>query len=225
MKTIVMSLGGSLVVPEEIDVRFLKEFRKFVLSQTDRGTRMVVVVGGGKVCRKYQQAASEVSRLDKEDIDWLGIHSTRLNAHLLRTIFRDHAHPRIIKNPTERIEFSEDILIAAGWKPGWSTDYVAVMLAKNLGSGQIINLSDIEYVYDKDPKDHGDARRFEKISWKEFRKIVGNKWDPGLSMPFDPVASRKAQSLGMQVLIANGRDLKNIEGFLKGRPFRGTLIS
>ena len=223
-ETIIMSLGGSLVVPDEIDIPFLRKFRAFILDQTKNGRRFVIIVGGGKICRKYQHAASEVSKLEKEDIDWLGIHSTRLNAHLLRTIFRGHAHPRIVKDPTERIEFSVDILIGAGWKPGWSTDYDAVLLAKQFGSKTVINLSNIEYVYDKDPKHHSDARRFETISWDDFRRIVGDEWDPGLNTPFDPVASKEAQSLGLSVLIASGRDLKNIDSFLEGKPFRGTLI-
>ncbi len=221
---VVISLGGSLVVPDEIDVPFLRKFRKFILNQTRKGRRFIIIVGGGKICRKYQKAAANVANLDPEDLDWLGIHSTRLNAHLLRTILRSHTHPAIIKNPAKKPDFKEDILIAAGWKPGFSTDYDAVLLAKQFGSKTVINLSNIDYVYDKDPQKYKKAKRFAALSWTEFRKIVGDKWDPGLNVPFDPAASREAQHLGMKVLITNGKDLRNIEQFLDGHPFRGTLI-
>jgi uridylate kinase len=223
-QTIVLSLGGSLVVPDGIDVPFLKGFRTFVLGQLRKGRRLVIIVGGGMVCRRYQAAASAVSKLTRDDVDWLGIHSTRLNAHLIRTVLRDVAHPQIVKDPTQRTAFRKGVLVAAGWKPGFSTDYDAVMLAKRFRSGVVINLSNVDYAYDKDPKYHKDAKPLERLSWPDFRRLVGNRWDPGLNAPFDPVASREAQRLGLSVLIA-GRDLENVKAFLDGKPFRGTLIS
>ena len=221
---VVISLGGSLVVPEEIDVPFLKRFHSLILRHVRKGSRFIIIVGGGRTCRKYQAAARKVTRLASEDVDWIGIHSTRLNAHLLRTVFREVAHPVIIKDPTERIRTEKKVIIAAGWKPGCSTDYDAVLLARNFKSRTILNLSDIDYVYDKDPDLHRNARPIRRISWKDFRKIVGNRWDPGLNKPFDPVASKEAQGLGLRVAIMNGRKLDNLEGFLAGRKFRGTIV-
>jgi uridylate kinase len=220
----VISLGGSLVVPEEIDVKFLRKFHSLILKHVKRGSRFIIIVGGGRTCRKYQAAAKQVADLAPEDLDWIGIHSTRLNAHLLRTIFRDVAHPVIVKDPTEKIQTSKPVIIAAGWKPGCSTDYNAVLLARNFKSRTILNLSDVDYVYSKDPDLDKDARPFERMSWKDFRKIVGNKWDPGLNKPFDPVASREAQRLGLRVVIMNGRGFGNLEDFLSGRKFKGTTI-
>jgi len=222
---IIVSLGGSLIVPEEVDSAFLKKFRELILKYTKQGKKFILITGGGKICRKYQKAAAEVRELDGEDLDWLGIHSTRLNAHLIRTIFRDVAHPRIVKNPTEKEEFDEAVLVAAGWKPGCSTDYDAVLLAKTYGAKKVVNLTNIEYVYDKDPKKFEDAKKIEKISWEDFRKIVGDEWDPGLNMPFDPVASKEAQKLDLEVAIMKGTDLENFESYIKGNNFKGTTIS
>ena len=59
-----------------------------------------------------------------------------MNAHFIRTIFRENAHPRINKNPHDLedfYDFKENILVAAGWRPGFSTDFDAVILAKYLG--------------------------------------------------------------------------------------------
>lgn len=224
-KTIIISLGGSIVMPGKVNIRFLKVFRELIIRQTRKGFRFIIIVGGGKVTREYQNAASKITKLTNEDIDWLGIHGTRLNAHLLRTIFREYAHKRVIKNPTEKnIKFREKVLIAAGWKPGWSTDYDAVMIAKNFNVNTIINLTNISYVYNKDPKKHKDAKPLEKISWQGYRKIVGDKWDPGLNTPFDPVASKVAQRLNIKVVIMKGTDLKNIDRFLNRKNFVGTTI-
>lgn len=223
----VLSVGGSLVVPKEgIDTKFLKDFKKLVVAQVKKGRRFVIVVGGGMTCRNYQKAAKVLGELTRDDLDWLGIHATRLNGHLLRTVFRDIAHLAMIKDPTKpKIKWTEPVLVAAGWKPGWSTDYVATRLAKRFGAKVLLNLSNIDYVYDKDPNKFSDAKKIKNISWKNFRKIVGNEWDPGMNAPFDPVASRLADQCGLKVVVVNGKKIKNLENFLSGKKFVGTVIS
>ncbi|MBI2476641.1 UMP kinase [Candidatus Uhrbacteria bacterium] len=222
----VLSLGGSVIVPNgEIDTAYLRTFNRFVRSRVKRGDHFVIVTGGGGVARQYQNAARAITRLTRDDLDWLGLHVTRLNGHLLRTMFRDLARPALCKDPS-RIHASTKypIVIAAGWKPGWSTDYIAVRIAKRLKAQMVVNLSNIHYVYDKDPRMHKHARRFERMSWNQFRAIVGTKWDPGLHVPFDPVASRLAHHAHIPVVVVNGRGFKNIERVLNGDAFRGTRI-
>ncbi len=223
-ETVIISLGGSIIVPDDVDVRFLRRFRKLILKHVKAGKRFIIISGGGMVCRRYQKAAGRIARLTSEDLDWLGIHATRFNAHLLRTIFRGYAHPRVIKNPTEKLRFREGVLIGAGWRPGCSTDQDAVLMARSFGARRLANLSNISYVYDKDPKYHRGARPLKEMSWMDFRKLVGNRWDPGANHPFDPVASREAQKLGLEVAILNGRDIRNLDSYLSGKRFRGTLI-
>ena len=221
---IVISLGGSIIVPEEIDVPFLRRFRSLIIRHVKKGRKFIIIVGGGRTCRKYQAAAKDISKATREDLDWIGIHTTRLNAHLLRTMFRDIAHPVVIRHYDEKIHSQKPVIIGAGWKPGWSTDYDAVMWAKNFKLRAVLNLSNIDYVYDKDPKYHRDAKRFERISWKDFMRLVGSKWISGLNLPFDPIASKEAQRLGLKVVIMNGRNLANLESFLDGKKFKGTII-
>ncbi len=225
---IVVSVGGSLLVPEGIDISFLQNFRELVLQKTQEGSSFYIVSGGGRLARNYQEAAAEIrggETLDREDIDWLGIHSTRLNAHLLRTIFIEEAQARIIKNPTSRFRGRESIVIGAGWKPGWSTDYCAVMAAKTLGATKLVNLSNIDYVYTADPRKDPTAQKIETIGWSDFRKLIPEEWDPGLSSPFDPVAAKEAEALGLEVAIINGANLSSFSDYLDGKPFTGTVIS
>jgi uridylate kinase len=221
---IVLSLGGSIVVPGEINIKFLKRFKGLLLRKIKNGQRFIIVVGGGKTARNYQNAADKVSKLNNEDLDWLGIHSTRLNAHLLRTIFRKYADPVINTNPTKASKFKEDILIAAGWKPGFSTDFDAVILAKKYGAKKVINMSNIDYVYDIDPRKSVLAKPLPNLSWKEYRKLVGNKWHPGSNAPFDPIASKKAENFGLKVVILNGSNLTNFNNYLNNKKFKGTVI-
>jgi len=227
----IISLGGSLIVPKEgIDFKFLKKFRALIVKEIKKGKKFVIVTGGGNTARVYQDAAGKATRLTRDDKDWLGVHSTRLNAHLIKTIFRTYAHPRINKNPRTKADLSkhfkkgEGIMVAAGWRPGWSTDYVAAILAERLNAKTIINLSNIDYAYTHDPKKYKTAKKIIKTNWKDFRKIVGNKWCPGLNAPFDPVASRHAEKLGLKVIITNGKDINNLKKIFNNKKFKGTTI-
>ena len=220
-----MSVGGSLIVPDGIDTEFLIRFKALILGKVQEGFSFVIIAGGGKTARRYQNAAAEVAPLSRQDLDWLGIHATRLNAQLLRNIFSGAAHPHIVKNPTSDIDADEPIVIAAGWQPGFSTDYGAALIAKNLGARRVVNLSNIDYVYTADPKKNPGAKKIEKMNWAEFRKIIPDRWDPGLSSPFDPVAAREAEALGLEVAIINGTKLEEFSNYLDGKPFIGTIIS
>jgi len=225
METVVISLGGSVLAPSNIDTNFLNNFRKLILKFVKNGRRFVIICGGGKTAREYMTAASKVVNLTSEDLDWLGIHATRLNAQLLRNVFRGYAHQRVIRNPNEKITTKRKVIIAAGWKPGRSTDYDAVILAKNLGAKTVINITNTDYVYDKDPSKFANARPVKYVCWKHFRKLIRvTKWSPGLNTPFDPVAAAVAQKGNLTVAIM-GKNLGNLASFLSGRHFKGTLIS
>jgi len=224
---IVVSVGGSLIVPDEIDTGFLGRFRECILQKVSEGFGFYIITGGGKLARRYQEAGRSVrgGNLSSDDADWLGIHSTRLNAHLLRTMFLEEAEGRIEKNPTRLRAVNTSILIGAGWKPGRSTDYCAVMAAKKLGAKKLVNLSNIDYVYTEDPKKNPEAKKIENIGWSEFRKMIPKEWDPGLSSPFDPVAAKEAEHLSLEVAVMNGAHLEEFENYLAGKSFKGTTIS
>lgn len=222
----VISLGGSLIAPKEgIDVKFIKAFSALIRREVKRGRRFVIICGGGTTARQYQGAAERITKLTRDDLDWLGIHATRLNAHLLRTVLRDVAHPRIITDPHEDMPSRQPVVIGAGWRPGCSTDFDAVLLAQRFAAERLINLSNIAYVYDRDPREHTDAKKFTEMGWKEFRRRFGSTWHPGLNSPFDPVASKEAERIKLEVIVAEGRDLVNLENILGGKKFKGTTIS
>ena len=218
-----MSLGGSVIVPDKIDVKFLVDFKKIIYRYIKKNFRFVIYCGGGRTARNYQEAASKIVKLNNEDLDWLGIHATRLNAHFIKTLFNSITEDIIVKNPTQKIRFTKRILIAGGWKPGWSTDYDAVLLAKNLNIDIVINMSNINYVYDRDPKKNKNAKKIRNICWKHYRKISGNKWKAGLNKPFDPIAAKEAEKSGLKVIVI-GKNLSNFENLLNNRKFEGTVI-
>ncbi|MBI4427198.1 MAG: UMP kinase [Candidatus Magasanikbacteria bacterium] len=223
----ILSVGGSIIIPKTgFDVKFLKKFRQLILSRVRKGDKFVLVIGGGATCRAYQNALTQAIKLPNRQLHWLGIYTTWFNAEFVRLLFSGkYVYESVIKNPTDKIVTNKSIIIAGGWKPGFSTDTDSVLLAKQFCAKEVLNLSNIDYVYDKDPNKFSNTKKIEKINWKDFRKnIVGYKWLPGKNSPFDPIASGLADKLGLKVMIMNGNNLAEVRKALEGRRFKGTVI-
>ncbi|MCK5197287.1 MAG: UMP kinase [Spirochaetales bacterium] len=223
----VLSVGGSIVAPDAVDKAFLVSFRKAIMDylDDDLNRKLVFVIGGGGPARSYQKAYREIVEEPNSDSqDWIGIMATRLNGELLKGIFADDCPEPVVTNPTSVKTFRGRILIAAGWKPGFSTDNDSVLLAENLGADTVINLSNITKVYSADPKLDPDAVPLDNISWDEMKKLVGDKWIPGVNVPFDPVATKRASELRLKVITAAGKDIENMKRILTGYEFEGTTI-
>lgn len=220
----ILSLGGSLVCPDKIDFNFLKKFKNFILKWVKRKKRFVIFIGGGKLAREYQAAAKKLGVFKHKDLDWIGIFATWLNAILIKSYFGKMAFERIIFDPREKIKTKKKIIFCGGWKPGRSTDYDAVLMAKNLKAKRVINLSNIDFVYEKDPKKFKTSKPLEKISFDKLMEIIGKKWVPGANLPFDPLGVRLAKKEKIKILILNGRNFKNLDNLFKNQKFKGTIV-
>lgn len=232
MNTIVFSLGGSLIAPDGIDTKFLAGLRRVILCFVAKGhrgrgagNRAIIICGGGNTARTYAKAARTVNRaLTAEQLDWLGIQATKLNAWLVRDVFGGSAEHELLFNPTVRIRTKKRIIIGSGWKPGCSSDKDAVLAAKTYGVKTVVNLSNIDYVYDRDPRKFKRAKPLPSLTWAAFQKIIGSIWRPGAHVPFDPVATRLAQKAGLKLVIMRGSNLENLKLFLADKKFLGTTV-
>ncbi|MFP4566698.1 MAG: UMP kinase [Spirochaetaceae bacterium] len=221
----VLSVGGSIISPQDVDTTLVTRLRDTLMPFIKAGRRFILVTGGGAPARAYQRAYREIAgNTDPAEQDWIGIVATRLNAQLLRGVFRDVCPDPVVTDPTAEIAFDGQVLIGAGWKPGFSTDFDAVLLAERFGANTVINLSNIEKVYTADPRTDPSATPLDEVSWKEFRELVGDDWVPGSNLPFDPVATRHAAQIGLRVIAAGGRDTENLTRILAGDSFHGTTI-
>jgi len=224
----VISLGGSIVAPDKVDTEFVKNFTALVRSfiEKDANNRFIFVVGGGGPARHYQNAYREILKdsVKDEEADWIGIMATRLNAQLIKAVMSEWCNQEVVYNPMEVAPLTGHVLVAAGWKPGFSTDYDAVLLAERFGAQTVINLSNIEKVYTADPKLDPNAKPIDKITWVDFRAMVGDEWVPGKNVPFDPIASRHAEKLRLKVICASGKNIDNLRKILNGEEYTGTTI-
>lgn len=228
--TTVISVGGSIIAPDEVDTKFIGDFVAMINEWLlgDEARKIIIVTGGGAPARHYQAAYRIIcdKTSDDNNADWIGIMATRLNAQLLKACFGAMCKMDVVTNPMDEStkDFFGRVLIAAGWKPGFSTDNDAALLAKRYGASTIINLSNIEKVYTADPKKDPHATPIDKITWDDFCNMVGDVWTPGGNYPFDPVASKLARDCKMKVICAGGRNIQNTKNILSGSSFIGTTI-
>ena len=223
-KRIVISLGGSIIFSDGVDVNFLKDFVTTIKEYVAMGFKFSIITGGGIICRQYNNSLKEIVIPSFEDLDWLGIAVTRLNAEFIRICFEDLAYEKVILDPDNIPDTDKPILVGGGWRPGNSSDLAAVHSAKSIEAKKVVNLSNIDFVYNTDPKNNPDAFIIKEINWSEFRKLLPEKWRPGLSSPFDPIAAKEAESFGLEVVIMNGRNIENLKDYLDGKDFIGTII-
>jgi len=220
----IISLGGSLIVPDSIDTVFLENFRTAVFSLLDEGNAFLIIPGGGATARRYQKAASVLGVTDRETLDWVGIKASRGNAQLLHALLGEVVYPEVVMDNALVSRISAPVIIAAGGAPGRSSDAGSVELAQAAGVDTIINLSNVAHVYSRDPRLNPDAEAYREISWKDYRSLIPQEWDPGLSTPFDPVASKMAEVSGLTVAILDGHDIPSFEQFVRTGVCKGTII-
>ena len=228
----VISLGGSLIAPGEISLEFLSDFctriRQILMDFPEdirnANTKIVIICGGGSLARKYQTAYQALAEEPKDErTDWIGIAATKLNAELIRQLLIDITPEKVVTNPSEINSFSGKVLVAAGWKPGFSHDYGAVILAERLNASEIIKLSSSNQIYNSDPIINPKAKSYKKMKWHDLQKLTGNHWTPGFHSPFDPIATKKASEQKIRLIVA-GKNMENFQNIIEGREFIGTTV-
>jgi len=221
MKTIVISLGGSVIVPDKVDYEFLKKFKKIIDKLK---YKFVIVTGGGSTARKYMKALEKGNFSDKI-YSLIGIASTKLNARVVSGFFNYKGEvPDSMLDVKKKLKREKIVVCGAlGYREEMTTDGNAAELARYLGSDLFINVTNVKGLYDKDPKKKG-AKLISKISFDEFYKIAkGIKFKAGQHFVLDQKAAKVIKDKKIRTVIV-GSNLKNISEMLKGKKFVGTVI-
>lgn len=225
-KVIVLSLGGSLIIPDEINVKYLKEFKKTVLENT-KGYKFIVVCGGGSIARKYIYALRETG-MNEIFQSFAGISATRMNARFMSYFFRQNQErgiPHKMKELKRYVKKFDVVFCGAlEYKPHQTSDSTSAQIAKEFKT-IFINLTDVAGLHDKNPKKHKDAKFISKISWKDFHKMANKeKFTPGQHFVLDQTASKIIMENRITTYIL-GKDMKQLNALLKCKEFKGTKIS
>jgi len=225
-KEVVISLGGSLIVPDEIDTGFLLRFKK-ILDKHKNHWRFVVVCGGGSIARKYIKALKQIGKSEYLQ-SMAGIAVTRMNARFMTYFFGKDANkgiPHDIKQVQGMLRKNDIIFCGAlRYAPNQTSDSTAATIAKHLRS-QFINMTNVPGLYDKNPKEFKNAKFIPRISWKAFLKRANAiKYKPGQHFVLDQHAADIILKHSIKTYIL-GQDLKNLDNLLSNKRFKGTTIS
>jgi len=222
---LVISIGGSILLPDDEDMSELIELSK-MLQSTSQERNLYLVVGGGKTARQYIKWGRRL-KADEATLDELGIATSRLNARLLIIALEGDVYPVPAESFDEAISAGShySIITMGGTHPGHTTDAVAAMLAERLNSERLINATSVDGVYTGDPKKDNKAEKLEELNYEELIEIVSkSEHGAGPNIVFDPLAARIIKRANIKAYIVDGRDLDSFKNAIKEKRFSGSII-
>lgn len=224
---IIIKFGGSVIQDSLDNINPL--FPEFISFISNTNEKVFLVNGGGLFCRFLQNNLKKLGVDDNNTLDKMGIHVNNMFSNFIKfALPKNLTYPKLIKtvkNVKVALKHLDrfNFFVGGSKGVGHSSDYDAVVLGNAFGSKTILKISNIKYVYNKDPKQNNDAYPLNTISWKDYIDIVGNNFYPGASFPFDPVASQLANDLGFSVRLTTLEDFLKIKS-LNINNYNGTLI-
>lgn len=225
-KVIVISLGGSLIVPNEINIKLIQNFKR-VLEKHRNNYKFVVVCGGGSVARTYIHALRKIGKSEYLQ-SMAGIAVTRMNARFLTYFFGKDANKGVPHdmNQIKSLLNKNDIVFcgALRYAPEQTSDATSTKLA-NFFNTDFINLTLVSGLYTKNPLIYKNAKFIPQISWEDFYKIIMKiKFRPGQHFVLDQTAARIIKENKIKTYIL-GNEMNNLDNLLSGKKFKGTVIA
>jgi len=225
MKTVVISLGGSILIPT-LEKNRIKAYVP-VLGEIAAHHRLFVVVGGGGEARRFIAAARTLG-IDEGTSDEIGILVTRLNANLLIAALGEMAYPKVAESHADAKKFAESgkVVVMGGITPGQTTDAVAAVLAERVGASVFINVTSVDGIYSSDPKKNSKAERYEKLTPAHLLQIVGGTaLTAGSNTVLDIVAARIVERSHIPLVVLDGNNPENLSRAIYTGEFTGTVVS
>ena len=224
-KTIVLSLGGSLIVPEKVNPKWLEHFKK-VLEKNYKSYKFAVVCGGGFVAREYITILKYEHKSKKQQ-SIAGIATTRMNARLMMQLFGSETNSELplTMNHVKSVLQKNSVVFcgALRYAPNQTSDSTASKLAHFLKT-DFINITNIDGLFSENPLKNKNAKFIPKISWKEFeKKALKIHFKPGQHFVLDQRSAKLIRKHKIKAYIV-GQDLRNLDNLLNNKQFRGTTI-
>jgi uridylate kinase len=227
MKKIVIKFGGSVLYKENmsLNIDLIQRIVKVINELHEKGHKVAIVVGGGKLARVIIQASDVLGHVTTFK-DILAVESTRIHALLVIASLKDKAYllvPRSFEEIGKALS-SGKIVVSGGLQPGQSTSAVSALLAEYWGADMLINLTNVDKVYDKDPNKFEDAKPIDKMTSEELTKIISRQEEePGKYDLFDIVGCEILNRSKIKLVFAAGSHPENILKAVKGEPV-GTIV-
>ena len=222
MKTVVVSIGGSVVLSDEADALFLRKLTA-LFKKISNEYKLFVIVGGGKIARRYIQFGRELG-FDEDTLDLIGIDVTRVNARIITNLL-GVSNKEIPQTTSEALKLDLPIVVMGGTNPKHSTDLVGAELAEKIKAVRFVNATNVDGIYDKDPNKFKDAKQLKEVSIDQLIEKYGTKWGTaGKNIFMDEPALDIIKRARVPTFVVNGKRLDQLEKAMLGQPFDGTTI-
>lgn len=230
---VVIKIGGSLLFNEDknLDSKKIVEFCKIIKSRPNFD-KIVIVCGGGIVSREYINAVRSFKG-NEALCDLFGIEISRINSKLIIAALQDIAYPQVPKSIEELSTaiLLKKIVVMGGLQPGQSTTSVAFEVAEFINADELVVLTDVDGIYDKDPKRFNDAKLLKSLNYNELQEIILNSTGDkqaaaGEYRIFDTVSLQILKRSKISVIVMSGKNLDEFKKFWnRDKNIIGTKIS
>ncbi len=222
MNTVVVSIGGSVVLSDESNSEFLRRLTG-LLKRISTQYMLYVIVGGGKIARRYIELGRELG-FTEDTLDLIGIDVTRVNARIITNLL-EVSNKEIPHTTREALKLKHPIIVMGGTDPKHSTDLVGAELAEKTHAVRFVNATNVDGIYDKDPNKFADAKQLKEVSVGDLIRQYGTKWGTaGKNIFMDEPALEIIQRARIPTIVVNGKRLDQLEKAIRGQPFDGTTI-
>ncbi|MHA2181519.1 MAG: UMP kinase [Promethearchaeota archaeon] len=232
-RNIVIKIGGSLLFTDnnKVDSEKIIEFCSILKNNKD-SANSVVVCGGGSIAREYIDAVRTFKGSESLS-DIFGIEVSRINSKLLITSLQDYAYPQVPKS-IEELSLAllfKKIIVMGGLQPGQSTTSVALEVAEFIGAEELVILTDVKGIYDKDPKKFSNAQLINHLTYEQLEKLILNLQDDkqaaaGEYRIFDFVSLQILKRSNIRVIVTSGKDFSEFRKLWhREKEISGTIIS
>ncbi len=225
MKRVVISLGGSIISKESLNLDLMQEFSK-TMAGIKSYDKIGVVVGGGKLARTYILDLKKY-KVNDNILDEIGINATRINALAMSTFF-DDVNSKIPTNINDAAELIHNYryVVMGGTEPGHTTDTVAMLLAERIGAKILINATSVDGVYSSDPKEDKNAKKFSSLSYNDAIDLsILNSKGAGTNNFMDITSLTIARRAGIKIFVVDGNNMEEYKNILTNGKCNGTVIS
>ena len=226
---VVLSIGGSSIIPDgKPDLGFLKAMAGLIKKSKNS---FGILCGGGTIARTYASAARELGAGEYE-ADSIAIRSTKQNAHLVLAALRS-AGVQACERVIDDFELAKEparcskAVVMGGTIPGITTDTDSVLLAEAVGARRLVNISNVEAIYDSDPRKNSAAKRLPKMSYDELIALAGasDKRVAGTNFVFDLLACKLIARSKIEAHFVSYRKMADVEAAVEGKKHGGTVVS
>ncbi len=168
---IVIKLSGS-IFNFETNFKILEDYVNLI-KKINEVYQPIIITGGGKIARFYINLARSLG-FDESGLDLIGIQVSHLNAKLLISGLGDLSFPLTPQNLDEisTAVLTNKIVITGGLYPGQSTNATSALIAEKIKALKFYNATDVEGIFNYDPRIDPDAKMYESIGVKECISIL-----------------------------------------------------